>query len=364
MAIDFDINKINAHAYTTLETYVDNFSKVADIPSDLLFGEPQLSKDPWISVIIPTYNRTTLFQEAVMSVLLQISVDFSWELIVVDNTPFDAEGKTPALRILQKINDRRVLYYHNRENIGSGYNWNRGVELARGEWVCFLHDDDLLSKCALWNIGRMIQTVDWTKKKLGFLYARRTQFSTEYKEPVKQRKRGFTELTQMRALVIGDTGTGMPSCGTTIRKQAYMEVGGINYDFGPTADAVLGYQIMAKYAVICSDVSLGGYRWAENETLKKRTLQKLVEADWLFACYRYSRSRYAAFWGRCFGRVIRNQNIHYKLEVAEKAGLSMNVHDFDDSLPYKRSNFILRGIYIIIKAAYIAIRAKRAKRSR
>ena len=325
MATNFDINQINPTTYRYLERYVDNFARVADIPSDLLIGKPQLNKKPWISVVIPTYNRTTLFKEAVMSVLSQTSVDFSWELIVVDNTPFDADGKTPALKILQEINDCRVLYYHNRENIGSGYNWNRGVELARGEWVCFLHDDDLLSAYALWNIGRIIRTVDWTKKKLGLLYARRTQFSTEYKEPEKQRKRSFIELTQRGTLIIGDTGTGMPSCGTTIRKQAYMEAGGINYDFGPTADAVLGYQIMNKYAVICSDVPLGGYRWANNETFKKKTLQKLVEADWLFACYRYSKNSYALLWGKCFGRVIHNQNIFYKLRTAEKAGLSMNV---------------------------------------
>lgn len=107
-------------------------------------------------MIIPTYNRTGLLKEAIDSVLSQKSVDFMWEVIVIDNTPLDEDGSTPALRIIEKQNDSRILYFHNEENIGSGYNWNRGVEKARGTWVSFLHDDDILYPDALRNIRRIL----------------------------------------------------------------------------------------------------------------------------------------------------------------------------------------------------------------
>ena len=36
----------------------------------------------------------------------------------------------------------RISYYKNKENLGMFGNWNRCLELARGEWVCILHSDD------------------------------------------------------------------------------------------------------------------------------------------------------------------------------------------------------------------------------
>ena len=98
-----------------------------------MYGIIDNNIEPCISVVIPTFNRGASFREALESVLCQQYLDFKWELLVVDNTPLDENGTTPALHLIQKIKDSRIQYYHNRENIGSGYNWNRGVQLARGK---------------------------------------------------------------------------------------------------------------------------------------------------------------------------------------------------------------------------------------
>ncbi len=318
----FDSNALNPDAFRHLDDYVDNFSKIAHIPTDLMFGRPG-EETPFLSVIIPTYSRDALFAEALESVLRQRAPGFVWEIVVMDNTPLDAEGLTPALRIVREQGGANVRYYHNRVNISSGYNWNRGVELARGEWVCFLHDDDLLCEDALYQIGKILYEKRY-RGRLGYIQANMAEFS----DSAEFRRRRFRQdrpirLTRTGALLTYYATIGMTSCGTTILRKAYLESGGINYDFGPSADAVLAYKIMRKYRAIRSGPVLGGYRWSRNETLKKSTLQKLVWSDYLFAEYRYRASRFASLWGWAFGNVQHQRNLEKKLATGVRSGMEI-----------------------------------------
>jgi glycosyltransferase involved in cell wall biosynthesis len=89
---------------------------------------------PKVTVIIPTFNRERFIRECVESVLSQTYQDF--ELIVVDDGSTDG---TPDL--LQKYDGR--LTYIWQENRGPSAARNRGIQLASGEWICFLDSDDL-----------------------------------------------------------------------------------------------------------------------------------------------------------------------------------------------------------------------------
>lgn len=89
---------------------------------------------PTVSVIIPTYNRSSLVKEAVNSVLSQSFRDF--EILVVD------DGSTDDTRdIIQNINDDRVKYYY-KTNGGCASARNFGLEKMTGQYVCFLDSDD------------------------------------------------------------------------------------------------------------------------------------------------------------------------------------------------------------------------------
>ena len=300
----YDSNRIVKEAYENLDVYVDSFEIIKDIKTDLMYGELiEEDRDIFLTLIIPTYKRDALLKEAINSVLNQKLVDYNWEFIIIDNTEFDENQETPALRIVREIGNKKILYYHNRVNIGSGYNWNRGVQLARGKWICLLHDDDVLCMDALVNIGKLIKKYVKLKKPLGYIHARSFKFQDSFDEKsIKYKNLYFDlELTRLTTLFLGHTHTGMPTCGTTILKNAYLEAGGINYDFGPTADAVLGYLIMKHYTVLRSGAILGGYRWGYNETLKLSTIEKLLQSDSLFAEYRYRNSNLGILWGKIFG---------------------------------------------------------------
>ena len=94
------------------------------------------ARKPKISVIMLTYNRENLVGRAIESILKQTERDF--EFIIVDNGSSDNSGKI-ADEYASK--DARIRVVHRvRGNIGSGR--NTGLDMAQGDYVAFIDDDD------------------------------------------------------------------------------------------------------------------------------------------------------------------------------------------------------------------------------
>jgi glycosyltransferase involved in cell wall biosynthesis len=91
-----------------------------------------------VSVCIPTYQGARFIADTIDSVLAQTWPDF--ELIIVDDqSPDETEALVGAYR------DPRIRYFRNPRNLGPEGNWNRCLELARGEYFKLLPHDDLLA---------------------------------------------------------------------------------------------------------------------------------------------------------------------------------------------------------------------------
>jgi glycosyltransferase involved in cell wall biosynthesis len=93
------------------------------------------------SVIIPTRNRPGLFGQALDSVLMQQSAEF--EVIVVNDGSDPAHDA--AYRAIETASGERVRFLSliRRPNgHGSSYALNTGAQQARGDYLCFLDDDD------------------------------------------------------------------------------------------------------------------------------------------------------------------------------------------------------------------------------
>ncbi|MCG3119060.1 MAG: hypothetical protein ALAOOOJD_01388 [bacterium] len=101
-----------------------------------------MSRNPTISIIIPTHNRRRLLQETVESVLAQTYRN--WELLVIDDASTDETWSW--LRGLQNAQVRPFRFEEHRERTQAR---NFGLEAAKGEFVLFLDDDDLLPAAAL-----------------------------------------------------------------------------------------------------------------------------------------------------------------------------------------------------------------------
>ena len=92
---------------------------------------------PRVSVCIPTYNYARYLGPAIESVLAQTFADF--ELIVCDDASTD-----DTRAVLEQFDDPRMRVTFNPVNLGLFPNFNRCLELARGEYVKLLCADDWL----------------------------------------------------------------------------------------------------------------------------------------------------------------------------------------------------------------------------
>jgi glycosyltransferase involved in cell wall biosynthesis len=92
---------------------------------------------PLISVVMPVYNAENYLEHALKSILSQ--KDDRIEVIAIDGGSTDR-----TVSILERYADRLPMKLLRREDCGS---WmaktNLGLSQARGEFVCFLHHDDL-----------------------------------------------------------------------------------------------------------------------------------------------------------------------------------------------------------------------------
>ncbi len=90
---------------------------------------------PRVSVVIPLFNHVKFIEEAVRSVLGQTYE--ALELIIIDDGSTDGSGA-----VVQGIPDKRIRYFY-QENQGAHNAINRGVRLARGEFLSVLNSDDI-----------------------------------------------------------------------------------------------------------------------------------------------------------------------------------------------------------------------------
>jgi len=105
-----------------------------------------------ISVLLPTYNRSHIIEEAINAILNQDFID--WELIILDDGSID-----DTATICQKFvkNNEKIQYHRNEVNQGLPANRNIGISLAQGELIFFTEDDLILDKECL---KILLQTYD------------------------------------------------------------------------------------------------------------------------------------------------------------------------------------------------------------
>ena len=97
-----------------------------------------METEPLVSICIPTYNRAGMIGKAIQSALDQSYPNI--EVIVVDNASTD-----DTRSVVASYGDKRLSYIRNERNLGLFGNFNRCVEVARGEYVHILHSDDYIN---------------------------------------------------------------------------------------------------------------------------------------------------------------------------------------------------------------------------
>ena len=114
-----------------------------------------------ISIIMPVYNNEKYFPLAVKSIIEQ---DYNqWELIVIDDGSTD---QTPYIADQIAENDSRITVIH-QENKWIYASFNKGIELAQGDYIYILNSDDRMNQGSLKIMAEKATLYDpdviWTK---------------------------------------------------------------------------------------------------------------------------------------------------------------------------------------------------------
>jgi glycosyltransferase involved in cell wall biosynthesis len=92
-----------------------------------------------VSVVIPSYNHQRFIVKCIESVLTQTFQDF--EIIIIDDCSSDG-----SVDQIKSFKDERIKFEINSSNNGATSTVNRGISLARGEFIAILSSDDLWHK--------------------------------------------------------------------------------------------------------------------------------------------------------------------------------------------------------------------------
>ena len=99
-------------------------------------GQFDFKSGPLVTVLINTYNRPVYLCQALQSIFDQTYQNF--EIILT------RDGGLPVRDAIREfLNDRRLIFVDRDENRGLPYSFNQALKRAKGEYICYLGDDDI-----------------------------------------------------------------------------------------------------------------------------------------------------------------------------------------------------------------------------
>ncbi len=208
---------------------------------------------PWLSVILPTYNGMAYLPAALESICAE--ADDRIEVLAIDDGSTDG-----TVNILQKYQAHLPLRLIQRGRVGNWVaNSNYGLELARGVYACFLHQDDVWLPGRLRTMQRLITTapgaslalhpawfIDPCGQKLG-----------QWRCPLPMRRCVLTG-DDVLARLITQNFIAMPA--PVFRRATALRVGGMDESLWFTADWDLWLKLAAAGETVYHPQPLAAFR--------------------------------------------------------------------------------------------------------
>lgn len=233
--------------------------------------------EPLVSVVVPTYGRSTLLERALRSVLAQTYSN--WELLVVDDNESGSSARAETERLLARYEiDPRVHYIRHETNAGGSQARNTGISAAEGAYVAFLDDDD-----------------EWLPTKLEV----QCRLLEDLPQRVAAAYCGYSVQSSALARV-----TAVPACsyrrpyprilvdnfiGTTstliCRKSALEEIGMFDTALPAAQDRELLIRLCRSYEIACVNEPLVRFNWHDGARVTKQLGKKLEAQETLYRRY-------------------------------------------------------------------------------
>ena len=122
----------------------------------------EIHPEPVFSIVMPVYNADKYLEKALDSIRNQNFTDF--ELIVINDCSTDQ-----SLAICKKYSalDYRIILIDSENNGGAAEARNRGIQAARGKYLCFVDADDYIDRDFLEHFYNVLKNEDYDFVKFG-----------------------------------------------------------------------------------------------------------------------------------------------------------------------------------------------------
>ena len=127
-----------------------------------------------VSIIIPMYNAEKFIEDTINTVIEQTYNN--WELILVND-----KSKDNTIKIVNKFLSDKIKLVELEKNSGPAVARNKGIEVAKGEYITFLDADDL------WKKEKLEKQIEYmnNNKECSFLYTSYEFISSDKKKTGK-----------------------------------------------------------------------------------------------------------------------------------------------------------------------------------
>ncbi len=207
-----------------------------------------------VTVVITTYKRKLdIVERAIRSVVAQTYRD--WELIVVDDSPEDYEYRLEIKKMVNRYaNDYQVVYHANPKSSGACFSRNVGLEMARGEFIAYLDDDDEWVPSKL---ERQTEAMNNADGHVALVYCPYYSIDEETGQKKAVKKPMRSGMLYEYLLEVGNIFGGMSM--PLMRTACVKDVGGFDILMQSAQDIDLWLRLAKKYPVIYLDEPLVNY---------------------------------------------------------------------------------------------------------
>lgn len=194
-----------------------------------------------ISVIIPTYNRSNELIRSIKSVLDQ-SYNGDIEIIIIDDSKNSRKDKIKKdFSNLLKINkNRHIIYIHKGKKEGSPIARNMGIDIAKGDFIGFLDDDDLWLAEKIEKQVKLFEENDDVALVICYSLDKRFGHERINKPPSK-----ISHETVLKAFNLSSSSSYL------LRKNAIEEIDGFDISLPSAQEYDLAIRVSKEYKIMC-----------------------------------------------------------------------------------------------------------------
>lgn len=220
-----------------------------------------------ISVIIPCYNLEGYVRKCIGSILNQTYKKL--EIIAIDDGSTD---QTPDILAQYAARDERVVFIR-QENAGAGAASNKGIEIARGEFIAFVDNDDWIEPDMYEKLHQALITnhADMSVCNFNLVYDDHTDFSysTMREQTIDVRDDVFGFFCRFCACPKPNNYTW-----TRLYKAEIVKKSGIRFEeFGLGADTLFNFKLLPHIKRV-SFIKDGLYNYIQRNTSSVYTMAK------------------------------------------------------------------------------------------